>query len=409
MRSNYKRLGDYVRQVKVKNTKGLYDLLLGINIDKYFMPSVANVVGTNLNRYKVVKKNQFACNRMHVGRDYRIPMALSDKENPFIVSPAYTVFEILDESHLLPEYLMMWFSRPEFDRECWFHTDADVRGGLPWDLLCDVELPIPSIEKQQEIVNEYNTIVNRIKLNEQLNQKLEETAQALYKHWFVDFEFPSEEGKPYKTSGDKMVYNEELDKEIPEGWVDKSFTNELRINGGGTPKTGKPEYWNGSIPFFTPKDVNDFYFTMKTEKYLTELGLSNCSSKLYEEDTIFITARGTVGAISLAGQKMAMNQSCYAFIEPNHFQYYGHQLALRSIYELKEGAVGAVFKALVTKDFNHKSIVSPKIKVKKKFNERVSPIYLQMKILVEQNIYLFEMKNILLAKMTKVEEKNLAK
>ena len=114
---------------------------------------------------------------------------------------------------------MMWFSRAEFDREAWFHTDGDVRGGLPWNLFCDIELPVPSIEKQRAMVKEYNTIVNRIKLNEQLNQKLEETAQTLYKHWFVDFEFPDENGQPYKSSGGEMVYNEDLDQEIPEGWL----------------------------------------------------------------------------------------------------------------------------------------------------------------------------------------------
>lgn len=184
MRSNYKRIGDFIQQVKVKNTDGACEQLLGINIDKFFMPSVANVVGTDLTKYKVVQHNQFACNRMHVGRDYRIPIALSRSSEPFIVSPAYTVFEVVDTSELHQEYLMMWFSRGEFDREAWFHTDADVRGGLPWDLFCDIELPIPSVEKQRKIVKEYNTIVNRIKLNEAINQKLEETCQGVFNSCF---------------------------------------------------------------------------------------------------------------------------------------------------------------------------------------------------------------------------------
>lgn len=188
MSSNYKRIGDYIEQLKIKNKEGKYSELLGINIDKFFMPSVANTVGVNLNNYKIVKKGQFACNRMHVGRDYRIPIALSDKEIPFLVSPAYDVFQIKKENELLPEYLMMWFRRKEYDRNAWFHTDADVRGGLAWEVFCDLKLPIPSIEKQLEIVKEYHTVTNRIKLNEQINQKLEETAQALYKHWFLEFE-----------------------------------------------------------------------------------------------------------------------------------------------------------------------------------------------------------------------------
>ena len=108
------------------------------------MPSVANVVGTDLSKYKVVKKNQFACNRMHVGRDNRIPIALSDRDEPFMVSPAYDVFKIKDTSILHPDYLMMWFSRKEYDRNAWFYTDADVRGGLAWDAFCAMKFPLPS-------------------------------------------------------------------------------------------------------------------------------------------------------------------------------------------------------------------------------------------------------------------------
>lgn len=218
MKSNYKKLGNYIQQVNIKNKDLQVSRLLGINIDKFFMPSVANVVGTNMANYKVVKKDQFACNRMHVGRDYRIPIALSNSNEDFLVSPAYTVFKIIDEKILFSEYLMMWFSRKEFDRNAWFYTDADVRGGLHWDAFCNMELPIPSIEKQREIVREYNVVVDRIKLNENLNKKLEESAQAIYREWFVDFEFPNEAGKPYKSSGGEMVLCEELKKEVPRGW-----------------------------------------------------------------------------------------------------------------------------------------------------------------------------------------------
>jgi type I restriction enzyme S subunit len=162
--------------VKVRNSELKAKDLLGININKHFMPSVANIVGTDLSNYKLVQKNQFACNRMHVGRDYRIPIAVSERDEPFMVSPAYDVFEIKNPVELLPEYLMMWFERSEFDRNAWFYTDADVRGGLAWQAFEDMELPIPHIDKQREIVKEYNIIQNRIALNQQLIQKLEETA-----------------------------------------------------------------------------------------------------------------------------------------------------------------------------------------------------------------------------------------
>ena len=186
MKSNYQPIGKYIREVSVRNNALRTTNLLGINIDKYFMPSVANIVGTDLSVYKIVKKWQFACNRMHVGRDGRLPIALSTYDDEFIVSPAYNVFEIIDDSILSPEYLMMWLTRSEFDRNACFYTDADVRAGLSWEAFCGMQLPVPHIDKQREIVQEYKTITDRIELNKKLCQKLEETAQAIYREWFVD-------------------------------------------------------------------------------------------------------------------------------------------------------------------------------------------------------------------------------
>ena len=257
MKSNYKPLSKYIQAVNDRNTDGRTDRLLGIKIDKYFMPSVANVVGTDLSVYKIVKKGQFACNRMHVGRDKRLPVALSKAEDDFIVSPAYDVFEIIDEDLLKPDYLMMWFSRKEFDRNAWFYTDADVRGGLSWSAFYNMQLPVPSIEKQKEIVEEYNIIVNRIKLNEQLNQKLEETAQAIYKQWFVDFEFPDESGKPYKSSGGKMVWNEELEREIPEGWEGSKILEFFELQRGFDLPIQKRVA--GQVPIFAANGLSDFH------------------------------------------------------------------------------------------------------------------------------------------------------
>lgn len=182
----YKRLGDYIREVNVRNRDLKVTKPSGINIDKHFMPSVANVIGTDLSAYKLVTKKQFACNLMHVGRDEKIPMAMSTEDNPIIVSPAYFVFEVIESNVLLPEYLMMWFRRSEFDRNAWFYTDADVRGGMSKEALLDMRLPIPSITRQREIVEEYETLTNRIRLNNKMIQNLEATAQALYRKMFVD-------------------------------------------------------------------------------------------------------------------------------------------------------------------------------------------------------------------------------
>lgn len=185
-RADYKRLGDYIREVDVRNRDLEVTKLMGINIGKYFMPSVANVIGTDLSNYKIVGKGQFACNLMHVGRDEKIPIALLDTNERIIVSPAYWVFEVSNTTQLLPDYLMLWFRRNEFDRNAWFYTDSDVRGGMSKEALMDMTLPIPPIEQQQKIVAEYEAITRRIRLNEQINVKLEETAQALYRKMFVD-------------------------------------------------------------------------------------------------------------------------------------------------------------------------------------------------------------------------------
>ena len=172
MKSNYKRLGNYIQELKVRNTEQKVEKLLGINIDKFFMPSVANVVGTDLSVYKIVKKNQFACNRMHVGRDYRLPISMSKINEEFIVSPAYDVFEITDTKVLNPEYLMMWFRRSEFDRYADFRSDAAIRGGYGWNELCETEIKLPSLEEQRKKVQAYKTITDRIELKKKINDNL---------------------------------------------------------------------------------------------------------------------------------------------------------------------------------------------------------------------------------------------
>lgn len=210
-RADYKRLGDYIREVDVRNRDLEVTKLMGINIGKYFMPSVANVIGTDLSNYKIVGKGQFACNLMHVGRDEKIPIALLDTNERIIVSPAYWVFEVSNTTQLLPDYLMLWFRRNEFDRNAWFYTDSDVRGGMSKEALMDMTLPIPPIEQQQKIVAEYEAITRRIRLNEQINVKLEETAQALYRKMFVDG----------------------IDKEnLPEGWKIEKLGNYVELSQG---------------------------------------------------------------------------------------------------------------------------------------------------------------------------------
>lgn len=186
MELTFESLGKFVRLIDERNTDLVTVSVLGINIDKYFMPSVANVIGTDLSRYKLLRKGRFACNPMHVGRDYRLPVARYTEEIPAIVSPAYFMFEIVDEKIIEPEYLMLCFRRPEFDRMCWFRTDASVRGGISWEDVCDLVIPVLPIEEQRRIVHDYQVITDRITLLNRINENLEQQAHVLCEKWVAD-------------------------------------------------------------------------------------------------------------------------------------------------------------------------------------------------------------------------------
>ena len=196
-RQLYKRLGDYIREVNVRNRELQVTDLLGVSISKEFIPSIANTIGTDMSTYKIVMRGQFAYGPVTSRNGDKVSIALLNGYDKAIISQAYTVFEIIDHELLLPEYLMMWFRRPEFDRYARFHSHGSAREVFDWEELCDVMLPIPTIEKQREIVAEYETLTRRIRINEQMIQNLESTAQTLYRKMFVD----------------------DIDKEnLPEGW-----------------------------------------------------------------------------------------------------------------------------------------------------------------------------------------------
>ena len=416
MKSNYKRLGDYIKPVREKNIDLKASKLLGINIDKFFMPSVANVVGTDMSNYKIVKKGQFACNRMHVGRDYRIPIALSKEENPFMVSPAYDVFEINNTKMLLPEYLMMWFTRKEFDRNCWFHTDADVRGGLPWNAFCDLELPIPSPEKQQEIVQEYHTIQNRIALNNQLISKLEETAQAIYKQWFVEFEFPfvtsSGVEMPYRSNGGKMVWCAELEKEIPEGWEVGTISHlNLDISDGNySGKYPKPhEFVESGIPFVRGVDFNNKSINPRNLIFISEKKHKELKKGHLKKNDILITTRGaSIGKYAYVTDKFIDKNINSQLIRINGNENYsnfflGCMINTESFKNLFETySTGSAQPQLPIKNFLQIDVVIPKKDVLISF-EKYRLLLDKYLFKSNQNQKLEELKDLLLAKMTRVE------
>jgi len=172
MKSNYKKLGQFIRQVDIRNTEGKEDNLLGVSVQKMFIPSIANTVGTDFTKYKVVKRRQFTYIPDTSRRGDKIGIALLTDYDEGLVSNVYTVFEVVDDHELVPEYLMLWFSRPEFDRYARFKSHGSVREIFDWDEMCNVELPVPSYDKQKRIVNEYKAIAARIELKQEINDNL---------------------------------------------------------------------------------------------------------------------------------------------------------------------------------------------------------------------------------------------
>tara|TARA_R110001599_G_scaffold109519_1_gene273079 strand:- start:2262 stop:3518 length:1257 start_codon:yes stop_codon:yes gene_type:complete len=333
MRSNYKKLGQFIRVVDVRNKEGREDNLLGVSTRKVFIDSVANTVGTDFKKYKIVKKNQFTYVPDTSRRGDKIGIAMLESLDQALVSQAYTVFEVSDKEQLDPEYLMMWFRRTEFDRYARFKSHGSVREIFDWEEMCDTELPVPSIEKQREIVREYNVVNDRIALNEQLTQKLEDTAQAVYKQWFVDFEFPMTkvyaksigkpelEGKPYKSFGGKFEYSELLEKDIPSIWSAGVIPDLGNVVGGATPSTFSENYWGGSISWLSPKDIskNGEKFVNNTEKSITELGFSKSSTVMLPKHSVLFTSRAPVGLIAINTIELCTNQGFKSVIPRSDF------------------------------------------------------------------------------------------
>lgn len=380
---NYNRLGNYIQPVNIKNKELKVDTLLGVSIKKVLMPSIANTIGTNMKSYKIIRKNQFAYGPVTSRNGEKISIALLQEFDEAIISQAYTVFEVIDKNKLNPEYLMMWFRRPEFDRYARFKSHGSARESFDWDEMCEVKLPIPSIEKQCQIVAEYNTVTNRIKLNEQLNQKLEETAQALYKHWFVDFEFPNKEGKPYKSSSGEMVYNEELDKEVPVGWSVESVGDLFTLQRGhDLPKQNRI---NGAFPIFASTGISEFHNEFKID-----------------QPTIITGRSGSLGDL------FYYNKPCWPLNTTLYIKEFKKATPLYSLYflqtiNLKSLGAGSAVPTLNRNDVHSITKEIPNFEVMRLFESKVSIINSKRNNLEFQSKKLKELQSLLLAKMTKVE------
>lgn len=303
MKSCYK-LGELIRNVDVKNKDLHCNNLRGLSMTKEFRPSTSNIVGTDLSKYKIVAQKQFACDFMSTIRVHKMPIAFNTGKEEILVSPAYAVFEVVDEKIILPEYLMMWFSRTEFDRYADFRSDAAIRGGFGWNELCETSISIPCITDQYKIVFEYQAITERIALKQKINDNLVAVGTASIQ----------------KNVGRGALINlteVEMDSLIfPEDFKIKTVSEFCaETKSGSTPSRTNNEYWeNGTISWVKSGEVHN-NITLQTEEYITSLGLSESSTKLLPKDTVLMAMYGvTAGEVGYLAIEATTNQAICGMI-----------------------------------------------------------------------------------------------
>lgn len=293
---------------------------------------------------------------------------------------------IADETKVNVKYVKYFYSL--FQRNLQKISQGAAQDNLNLEKLLMYPIPCPWLDVQNRIVGVLGTIDDLLVCNSDLIDHHKLMVEKLYHEWFINFKFPNHEQVEFVDG-------------MPEGWAKKTIFACYEILSGGTPKTTNPLYWeNGKIPFFTPKDATDSYFVNETEKYITEDGLSKCNSKLYDEKTIFITARGTVGKTAIPMRPMAMNQSCYALKPKADLCFYYSFLNIEdAINKIKQNANGGVFDAIVVDTFKQIDVLVPQMEIQVQFENLVEPMFEQIKNLLKQNEHLLELKNTLLPRL----------
>ena len=288
-------------------------------------------------------------------------------------------------------FLYYWLIAPQGKEQLQRCTIGVAQAALTIVLLKGMEMKVPPLPVQNRIAGILSAYDELIENSQRRIRILEAMARALYREWFVHFRFPGHEKLPRVSSplGD-----------IPQGWEVKPFTEIADVLSGGTPKTDVAEYWNGEIPFFTPRDVPDCFYVRDTDKHVTERGLSKCASEHYQPDTVFITARGTVGKVALPSVPMAMNQSCYALRgKPGIPQRFLFLMTLQQVDYLKTNTGGATFDTIVVDTFRRMDVVKPEIEIIARFSKHTDAIFEQVKTLQYQIQNLRRTRDLLLPRL----------
>jgi type I restriction enzyme S subunit len=391
MKSNYKPIGNYIQKVEHRNRDLKVTRLLGLSMTKEFRETTSNIVGTDMSVYRVMSKYQFACDFMSPIRVNKLPVVLKLDDEPNLVSPAYPVFEIKDRNELDPEYLMMWFRRTEFDRYATFKCDAAIRGGYEWTELCETLIPVPSITKQREIVKEYNTIQNRIALNQQLIQKLEETAQAIYREWFV-------EGVDLEN--------------LPDGWEIKKLSDFCDIKGGKRLPKGKElnDEKNGNSYIKVADMTKDKFIVLNDSfQFVSNEIQKSISRYIVQTGDIIISIVGTIGLVNIVDSTLLnanLTENCfrltnYKVVHSDYLYYY--LVSPFGKREIESRTVGGVQAKLPMYNVQSLPVMLPKKEVLQKFKKSLNPINDLQSTLTKENHKLTELKDLLLSKLATIE------
>lgn len=388
MKEGYRLLGDFIRQVDVRNTDGKEENLLGVSVQKMFIPSIANTVGTDFTKYKVVKRGQFTYIPDTSRRGDKIGIALLTDYDEGLVSNIYTVFEVKDENELLPEYLMLWFSRTEFDRYARFKSHGSVREIMDWDEMCKVELPVPSIEKQRSIVKAYNTITDRIELKRKINDNLEATAQAVFQDQFASY------------------YG--CDK-IPEGYSIVSLDSLCTVKGGKRlPADCELLDDPTEHPYIRVRDVGGSRYVCLTDQfqYIDEETHQAISRYIVNTGDIVISIVGTIGLlgkIHSSLDKANLTENCVrlAGIHTVTSDYLYYTLCYKKqIKEIDLLTVGAVQAKLPMYNIQSMKILVPPAKVIRDFQKKMNALDEQIEANTMEIQKLNEFRSVLLAKLS---------
>ncbi|MEC0235679.1 restriction endonuclease subunit S [Paenibacillus kribbensis] len=406
MKSNYKRLGEYIKEVNNRNTNLENVKLLGVSIQKVFIPSIANTIGTDMSTYKLIKKNQFAYGPVTSRNGDKISVALLNDYEEAMISQAYTSFEVIDEDALLPEYLMMWFRRPEFDRYARFMSHGSAREIFGWEEMCNTLLPVPTITKQKKIVKEYNVLVDRIKLNKKFIQKLEETAEAIYRQWFVDFEFPDENGKPYKSNGGEMEFNKELDKEIPKGWEVERLENLIES------ASEKHDFKKENLIFFNTSDILDGEFLHNNYSPVDKMpGQAKKQikrddilySEIRPENKRFALVRVDAEDYVVSTKLMVLRRIQNKLSSFRIYNFLTQEFFISELQQSADGRSGTFPQITFEEDIIHKLLIIGDRKIEKKWDDFLEIYYKQLFSRKDEIRMLEQMSSIILSKVATME------